>query len=91
MIAPLRQAQARVDPVAVFTARAEARALLWRVGELDLHEAIDKLQADAERNGLVRHLGQDAAHAIIAEAFAAVRDDLPRKDMVPDGLEQAYG
>jgi hypothetical protein len=63
------------DPLAVFTARCEARALLWQAGEFDLHEAVDKLQADAVRDGLVAKLGQDAVQAIMAKAFAAVRDD----------------
>jgi hypothetical protein len=63
----------RPDPVAVFTARAEARALLWRAGGVDLHEAVDVLEATAERDGLVANLGQDAVQAIIARAFEAVR------------------
>jgi hypothetical protein len=53
----------------VFRARAEARALLWRGGEIDLHEAVDKLQADAVRTGLVDRLGQDGVQAILAAAF----------------------
>jgi len=32
MTAPLRQQQIRIDPVAVFIARAEARAVLWAAG-----------------------------------------------------------
>jgi hypothetical protein len=59
--------------LAVFIARAEARALLWQTGEFDLHTAIDELQAAAERYGLVAKLGQDAVQAIIAKAFEAVR------------------
>jgi hypothetical protein len=71
-----------ITPADVFRARAEARALLWRAGELDLHDAVDGLQHAAER-ALVAGLGQDAVQAIIAAAFAAVRDDL---DVVPDVL-----
>jgi hypothetical protein len=63
----------RADPVEVFVARAEARALLWQAGEFDLHEAVDELQADAERDGLVTLLGQDAVQEIISKAFGAVR------------------
>ena len=63
----------RVDAVAVFTARVEARALLWAMGEFDLHEAVDKLQADAARDGLVASIGQDAIQRIISEAFALAR------------------
>ncbi len=44
---------ARPSPLEVFIARAEARALLWQAGEFDLHEAVDELQAAAERDGLV--------------------------------------
>jgi hypothetical protein len=70
-----RATAARPDPVAVFTARAEARALLWQAGEFDLHEAVDILQRDAERDGLVDQIGQDEVQRIIAAAFAPVRDD----------------
>jgi hypothetical protein len=62
-----------VDIVDAFAARAEARAYLWSVGELDFHEAVDELQADAERDGLVAEVGQDAMQAIMATAFAKVR------------------
>jgi hypothetical protein len=65
---------AALDPVEVFRARAEARALLWRVGEIDLCEAVDKLQTDAERNGLVDEIGQDAVQEIISGAFRVVRE-----------------
>lgn len=59
-----------IDPVDVFRARADARALLWRAGEYTLHEAVDELQAAAERTGLVRTIGQDGVQAILATAFA---------------------
>ena len=45
----LRHQQIRIDPLTVFKARAEARALLWKCCEFDLLEAVDVLQADAER------------------------------------------
>lgn len=64
----------RIDPVAVFIARAEARALLYAANEFDLHEAVDKLQADAARDGVVAAIGQDEVQRIIAEAFSAVGD-----------------
>jgi hypothetical protein len=60
--------------VEVFVARAEARALLWQAGEFDLHEAVDKLQADAERDGLVAAIGQDEVQRLMAEAFEAVSE-----------------
>jgi hypothetical protein len=59
----------------IFRVRAEARAILYAVGELELHEAVDKLQADAEVNGLIAEIGQDAVQHIMSEAFAKVRAD----------------
>jgi hypothetical protein len=63
------RAAVALDPIVVFRARAEARALLWRVGEFDLHDAVDVLQADAVRDGLVERVGQDRVQAIMADAF----------------------
>jgi hypothetical protein len=60
----------------IFVARCEARALLWQVGEYDLHEAVDVLQADADASGLVLAIGDDGVQRILGCAFAAVRDDL---------------
>jgi hypothetical protein len=73
MTAPVRQSALRIDPNLVLRARAEARALLWQAGEFDLHEAVDVLQRDAERDGLITAIGQDAVQAIITEAFHKVR------------------
>jgi hypothetical protein len=66
----------RVDPFNVFIARCEARALLWLAGEFDLHEAVDVLQADAVKSGLINTISQDAVQLVMAGAFATVRDDL---------------
>jgi hypothetical protein len=74
MTAPVRPQNITIDPVAVFVARAEARAMLYAAGVLDLHEAVDKLQADAERDGLVASIGQDEVQRIITEAFSTVGD-----------------
>jgi hypothetical protein len=71
--APSACEQPTVSPLAVLIARAEARALLWQAGELDLHEAVDELQAAAKDLGLVHEVGQDAVQAIIARAFEVVR------------------
>jgi hypothetical protein len=57
------------DPVEVFTARCQARALLFTAGALDLHQAVDVLQDAAERTGLVTSLGQDAVQAMMADCF----------------------
>jgi len=64
---------ARSSALAVFIARAEARALLWQAGEFDLHQAVDELQAVAERGRLVTLLGQDAVQEIMSKAFGVVR------------------
>jgi hypothetical protein len=77
----------RVDPLKVFIARAEARARLWFEGELTLHDAVDELWASAVRDGLVTKLGADRVQAILSDAFAPLRDDLPRhEDVVPDPI-----
>jgi hypothetical protein len=76
MIAPVRRQQIRIDPLAVFIARAEARALLWHCLEFDLHSAVDELWAAAVRDGLVAKLGTDEVQRLLADAFAPVRDDL---------------
>jgi len=87
MTAPLRQQQIRIDPVAVFIARVETRAMLWAAGEITLHDAVDELWTDAVRNGLVAQLGVDKAQELLATAFAPVRDDLPcHEDAVPDEI-----
>jgi hypothetical protein len=62
-----------VDPVLVFALRCWARATLWQAGEFDLQEAVDVLQHDAERDGLVAQLGEDCIQGIIASAFGSVR------------------
>jgi hypothetical protein len=75
MTAPLRHpvAVARVDTLKAFVARAEARALLWKCLEFDLHEAVDVLQHDAERDGLIETIGQDHVQRILQRAFHRVR------------------
>jgi hypothetical protein len=62
----------KVTPVVAFKARCEARALLVAFGEIDLRDAVDKLQADAVRDGLVDEIGQDAVQAMMDEAFRIV-------------------
>jgi hypothetical protein len=63
------------DNLKVFTARCDAIALLWQVGEYGLDErslqrAVD--QAFAASLGL----DPDTAQLIMARAFSRVRDDL---------------
>src|SRR5437660_8551177 len=79
-------AAARASPNApialdVFIVRAEARAMLWDAGELDLHTAVDELWADAKRDGLVAKLGSDKVQELLANAFAPVRDDLAEEEI----------
>jgi hypothetical protein len=76
MTASLRQQRLAIDPLAVFVARAEAKATLWAAGEISLHDAVDELWADAVRHGLVAKLGPDKVQQLLADAFASVRDDL---------------
>jgi hypothetical protein len=52
------------------TPRPAAR--LFAEGEIGLHQAVDELQAAAERDGLVDQISQNKVQAIIAEAFAKV-------------------
>jgi hypothetical protein len=73
MNAPLRHSEIRIDPLTVFKARAEARALLWKCCAFDLYEAVDIFQYAAKRNGLIDQLGQDCVQQIIADAFNEVR------------------
>jgi hypothetical protein len=61
------------DPLEAFTLRCWARARLYRDGEIDLHDAVDQLQAAAVDYGLVERIGQDAVQQIVASAFAGVR------------------
>jgi hypothetical protein len=65
----------------VFIERADARAFLWSVGELTLHEAVDVLQADAERDGLIEQIGQDRIQKILAQCFASYRYGEPDADI----------
>jgi hypothetical protein len=81
MNVPVRQQRPQItDPLASFIARAKAKASAWKAGEISLHDAVDGLQQAAEAFGLVIELGQDAVQAIMVEAFAPLRDDLPRDD-----------
>jgi hypothetical protein len=74
MSAALAIVERRVDLLDAFVERAEARAMLWSIGEIDLHTAVDQLQSDAERDGLVDRIGQDAVQTILAAAFQPYRE-----------------
>jgi hypothetical protein len=82
MNAPVRKpvvvGVARADPVEVFRLRCASRAKLWHTGQIDLHSAVDELQHSAEGRGLIDTMGQDAVEGLMVQAFAPLRDDLPR-------------
>jgi hypothetical protein len=64
----------KIDPLECFAARADARAYLWSIGEFDLPEAVDALQAAAVRDGLINRIGQDGVQAMLADAFRPYRE-----------------
>lgn len=65
-----KQALNRVDPLRVFTARAEARALLVREGLMkDAAAAVDELLDHAFASGLLDEAGESVLNAIIIAAF----------------------
>ena len=75
-LAQFQQAEQRqVDPLLAFVVRAEARALLWQAGELDLQTAVDALQEAAAASEHTAAVGQDAVQRILAGAFRQVSDD----------------
>jgi len=84
MNAPVRKpvvvGEARADPVEVFRLRCASRAKLWHTGQIDLHSAVDELQHSAEASGLIDAMGQDAVEGLMVQAFAPLRDDLPRAE-----------
>jgi hypothetical protein len=67
------ECQAQVDPLECFYELASARAYLWSICEYDLPEAVDALQDNAVRNGLIGRIGQDAVQQIMADAFRPYR------------------
>src|SRR5205085_2676642 len=66
-------AQPDARNIAVFRARAEARSLLYALGELDLHSAVDELQSFAEQLGLLTTLGHDEVQRLVAEILGRER------------------
>lgn len=59
------------DNLQLFKHRCEAKALLWQLDELSLHDAVDQLLLVA----VAFRLDMDHAQLVMARAFAAVRDD----------------
>ena len=44
----------RVDPLLAFIECADARALLWSIGEYSIDQAVGTLQADAGCHGIIK-------------------------------------
>ncbi len=58
--------------VAMFERRCEESAKRYARGEVDLLDAVDGLQAQAVKIGLVREIGQGAVQWLMHEAFQAI-------------------
>lgn len=78
------------DMIEVFRERCEARALLFVNGQMSLHDAVDELQASAERCGLIDRIGQDQLQAIMGTAFAAVRFEPGPPSLTPKSVIDAF-
>jgi hypothetical protein len=63
------RAAVTVTQLNILRARCWARALLVAAGVFDLHDAVDELQLDAERDGLIDQFGQDLIQETLAEPF----------------------
>ena len=74
MTAPIKinRAVALADAVRCFELRCWARATLVGACEFDTQEAVDVLQRDAERDGLVAAIGQDCVQSFISHAFSTI-------------------
>ena len=80
---PPANRKGKVSAELVFRERAEARAILVEACLYDFHDAIDGLQADAVRSGLVASIGQDRVQAIMAAAFKNVPRPEPIRQVIP--------
>ena len=70
-----------VAPMLVMKLRAEARAMLFRLGEFEtIEEAIAPLHRYALASGIVDDLGAAATQAIIDEAFAQQQEPASEPD-----------
>jgi hypothetical protein len=72
-----------------FVATCEARAMLYLIGHLDLHTAVDGMQRYAEDRGLVAALGQDRVQQVMAAAFETARQILFSEDCAGSTFERA--
>jgi hypothetical protein len=74
----------------VFRLRCASRAKLWHTGQIDLHSAADELQHSAEASGLIDAIGQEAVQGLMVEAFAPLRDALPRAEKKKPPAKDEY-
>ena len=65
-----KSAEKLIPAVDIFRERCAARAILVEACLFDLREAVDGLQADAERTGLVDEVGQEPVQKMLSDAFA---------------------
>jgi hypothetical protein len=78
------------DPIEVFTARCEARAILFEAGEFDLQSAVDVLQTAAKSTGLVTLLGQDRVQGLMVRAFAPIRIEAIESEAPASPAKEPY-
>jgi len=62
------------NAVMVLQARAQARALLYQHGQLELEEAVTVLWRAAEESGLLDKYGEEQVTKIIRTAFHGIAD-----------------
>jgi hypothetical protein len=85
-------AERRIDELEVFIERASTRAYLWSIGEYEsLPEAVDQLQYDAERDGLIERIGQDCVQLIMSNAFEQYRNWQEPNDGEENGTAKHQG
>jgi hypothetical protein len=66
---PRASASALATAAKYWALRLECRAILYREHEFTLPEAVDPLQAAAQRDGLVHAAGQDGVQWAMAKIF----------------------
>src|SRR5277367_983942 len=71
----------------IFRGHCEIRTFLWTEHQIELQEAVDGLQAFAERTGLVSAIGQDQVQQFMAAPFALVRESPASYDAPDDEVE----
>jgi hypothetical protein len=78
-----------ISAEAIFRERCEARVILFAADEFNLHVAVDVLQEDAERSGLVKQIRQDSVQRMMADAFHSVCKTQEPPTKIPDHNDAA--